>query len=274
MASRPGLWRLDELLVRQGFAPTREKAKALVLAGSVVVPGVAAPKPGLMLRSDAALVVSSAAAYVSRGGLKLAHALDRFGVSPNGQACADLGASTGGFTDCLLQRGARKVYAVDVGYGQLNWNLRQDPRVVTMERTNARYLERLPESVQIVTIDASFISLRLLLPAARRIGDPETQVIALIKPQFEAGRGKVGKGGVVRDPAVHREILEGFASWLPAESCSLLGLTASPIRGPAGNVEFLAHILLQSAGFGGDLAELIDVSLAEAAALIDESALD
>jgi 23S rRNA (cytidine1920-2'-O)/16S rRNA (cytidine1409-2'-O)-methyltransferase len=273
MASRSGRLRLDELLVQRGLAPSREQAKALVLSGNVIVPGTAVPKPGMQLREDCALSVAPARPYVSRGGVKLAHALDRFDLDPEGWCCADLGASTGGFTDCLLQRSASKVYAVDVGYGQLDWRLRQDRRVVVLERTNARYLEALPEQVELVTIDASFISLRLLLPTAVRIAVPNGHCVALVKPQFEAGKGRVGKGGVVHDPAVHREVLDGFATWLRGQHLGLQGIVASPIRGPAGNVEFLAHIRL-----GDDEAsqssEMIDVALAEAAHLADTGASD
>ncbi|MGC8827253.1 MAG: TlyA family RNA methyltransferase, partial [Anaerolineae bacterium] len=177
---------------------------------------------------------------VSRGGIKLAGALDRTGLAVAGKTCLDIGQSTGGFTDCLLQRGAQKVYAVDVGYGQLAWSLRQDQRVVVMERVNARYLERLPEEVDIVTIDVSFISLLLILPAAVRLLKPEGIIVALIKPQFEAGREQVGKGGVVREPAVHRAVLEKVLHGALELHLMPFGLIPSPIRGPAGNIEFLA----------------------------------
>jgi 23S rRNA (cytidine1920-2'-O)/16S rRNA (cytidine1409-2'-O)-methyltransferase len=177
--------------------------------------------------------------------------------------CADIGASTGGFTDCLLQRGAARVYAVDVGYGQLDWKLRTDPRVVVLERTNARYLEALPEPIDLIVVDASFISLRMLFPAIVRIARPEADVVALIKPQFEAGRGRVGKGGVVRDPMVHREVVTSFARGMDEAGRSLLGVVPSPIRGPAGNVEFLAHVRLVT-GQGGDIATAVDRALVEA----------
>jgi len=182
--------------------------------------------------------------FASRGGIKLAHALESFHIDVRGRRCADLGASTGGFTDCLLQADAARVYAVDVGYGQLDWRLRQDPRVVVMERTNARYLEPLAEPIDLVTIDVSFISLRLVLPAARKILQPSGEIVALVKPQFEAGKGQVGKGGVVRDPSVHREVLVSIGEWLDREGFALHDLTASPLLGPAGNVEFLAYIAL------------------------------
>ena len=177
--------------------------------------------------------------YVSRGGEKLVAALDAFGIDPAGWVCADIGASTGGFTDVLLQRGAKRVYAIDVGYGQLHWRLRQDPRVVVMERVNARYLESLPEPIDLVTIDASFISLKLLLPAARRLLKPQGQIVALIKPQFEAGRNQVGKGGVVRDPAVHRRVIEDLLTWTTEQGYAPQGLVPSPLLGPKGNREFL-----------------------------------
>ncbi|MBM2809356.1 MAG: hemolysin [Chloroflexi bacterium] len=238
--------RLDELLVRRGHAPSREKARALVLAGDVAVQGSPGAKPGQLVRDDVPVEVRQMAPYVSRGGIKLAHGLDRFGVDPNGRVCADVGASTGGFTDCLLQRGAERVYAIDVGYGQLDWRLRIDPRVVLMERVNARYLETLPQAPGLVTVDASFISLEILWPALVRIASAEADFVALVKPQFEAGRDRVGKGGVVRDPTVHRDVLLRLASWLDASSNQLLDVTASPIRGPAGNVEFLAWIRRRS----------------------------
>ncbi len=254
--------RLDELLVRRGHAPSREKARALVLAGRVGVPGVPSAKPGQLVPENAPLDVAPSEPYVSRGGIKLAPALDTFGVDPADKACADFGASTGGFTDCLLQRGARRVYAIDVGYGQLDWRLRNDPRVVCMERTNARFLTSLPERLDLVTIDASFISLRLLLPAAVRVSTPEADFVVLIKPQFEAGRERVGKGGVVRDPAVHRAVLAAFADWAAETGLALRGMVASPIRGPAGNVEFFAH--LRGAGPAVDAEERIAAALLEA----------
>ncbi|MSQ23228.1 MAG: TlyA family RNA methyltransferase [Chloroflexi bacterium] len=242
MVARSALVRLDELLVRQGHAASREKAKALVLAGSVRLPTGLTPKPGLLVRDDLDILVLATPRYVSRGGEKLSHGLDAFEISVEGRVCADFGASTGGFSDCLLQRGALRIYAVDVGYGQLDWKIRQDPRVVTLERTNARYLESLPEPVDLVTIDASFISARLLLPAARNVASEVAEIVVLIKPQFEAGRERVGKGGVVKDPTVHRAVLEDTGSWLESNKFSLVGLTASPLLGPAGNVEFLAHV--------------------------------
>jgi 23S rRNA (cytidine1920-2'-O)/16S rRNA (cytidine1409-2'-O)-methyltransferase len=263
MALRVPRVRLDELLVRRGHAPSREKARALVLAGRVTVPGSPTAKPGQLVPDDLPLDVVAVEPYVGRGGIKLAHALDAFDVDPRARICADIGASTGGFTDCLLQRGAQRVYAIDVGYGQLDWKLRNDPRVIVMERTNARFLESLPEPPRLVTIDASFISLRLLLPPASRFSDPDADFVVLIKPQFEAGRERVGKGGVVRDPAVHRAVLTAFADWLPTAGLVLHGFTASPIRGPAGNVEFFAHV--RKHGSRADVGASIDAALSEAA---------
>ncbi len=234
--------RLDLLLVQRGLAKSRGQAQSLVLAGQVRVDGQVASKPGAKVPTDAQVTVKERLPYVSRGGFKLAAALDAFDVTVSGAICADVGASTGGFTDCLLQRGAARVYAIDVGYGQLAWKLRQDERVVVMERTNARYLESLPEPVEIVTIDASFISLNLLLPAVVRWLAPGADVIPLVKPQFEAGREQVGKGGVVRDPAVHRQVLEKVAGYAAAHGLAVHGLIRSPVTGPAGNVEFLMHL--------------------------------
>ena len=231
--------RLDRLLVVRGLAESREQAQRMIMAGLVLVEDRPATKPGHKIPTDADIRVKERPPYVSRGGHKLAAGLDAFGVAPAGWVCADLGASTGGFTDVLLQRGAARVYAVDVGYGQLHWRLRNDPRVVVMERTNARYLESLPEPMQLVVIDASFISLRLILPAARRILAPGGQIIALIKPQFEAGRERVGKGGVVRDARVHRDVLREMVDWAAAQGYGPQGLVPSPILGPKGNREFL-----------------------------------
>jgi len=231
--------RLDHLLVERGLADTGEKARALIMAGLVTVDGRRADKAGASVPSDAAVEVKGGLPYVSRGGLKLAAALDAFGIDVAGLVAADIGASTGGFTDCLLQRGAARVYAIDVGYGQLAWPLRQDRRVVVMERVNVRYLDGLPELGDLATIDTSFISLSLVVPAALRLLKPAGRVIALIKPQFEAGRGQIGKGGVVRDPAVHRRVLAQVLAWGREWGLRSPGLIPSPIKGPAGNVEFL-----------------------------------
>lgn len=234
--------RLDVLLAERGLAESREKAQALIMAGAVAVDGVVAAKAGQTISPDANLTVRPADPYVSRGGYKLARALDWFGLSVDGLAVVDVGASTGGFTDVLLQRGARRVYAVDVGRGQLHQRLRSDPRVVALDRTNARYLESLPEVAAFATVDVSFISLKLVVPPIHRLLAPGSSMIVLVKPQFEAGRAEVGRGGVVRSAAVHRRVLEGVATWLPAHGLGLWDVVASPIRGPAGNAEFLAWL--------------------------------
>ena len=231
--------RLDVLLYERGLAESREKAKRLILAGQVRVAGRLVDKAGATVAADVDLDVREGPKYVSRGGQKLAGALDAFGIDPSGSVAADVGASTGGFTDCLLQRGAARVYAIDVGYGQLHWKLRQDPRVIVMERTNARYLEALPEAVQLVTADVSFISLRLVLPRAQGWLSSEGQCVALIKPQFEAVRRQVGRGGVVRDPRVHRAVLTDLLTWAAGEGWRLHGLVRSCLKGPKGNSEFL-----------------------------------
>ncbi|KPL90056.1 TlyA family RNA methyltransferase [Ardenticatena maritima] len=231
--------RLDVLLVHKGLVESRTQAQRLIMAGAVRVDGQVVTKAGTRIPQDAVLEVEAAQPYVSRGGYKLAAALDTFGLDVRGMVAADVGASTGGFTDVLLQRGAKRVYAIDVGYGQLAWKLREDERVVVMERTNARYVEKLPETVHLVTIDASFISQRLLLPAVRKWLDEQGHVVALIKPQFEAGRDQVGRGGVVRHPAVHKQVLQALVRWAYEEGWCVNGLTYSPIRGPSGNIEFL-----------------------------------
>ena len=231
--------RLDALVVERGLARNRTQAQRLIRAGLVRVAGQVSDKPGARVATDAEVVLEARPRFVGRGGEKLDAALVRFGLDVTGAVAADVGASTGGFTDCLLQYGASRVYAIDVGYGQLAWRLRNDPRVVVMERTNARYLENLPEPVDVVTADVSFISLDLILPAAICWLRPRGQVVALIKPQFEAGRRDVGKGGVVRDPEVHRRVLEQAVSMATELGLGLRGLMPSPLRGPAGNVEFL-----------------------------------
>ena len=243
---KPGRERLDEALVSRGLAESRSQARALVMAGQVRVGGRVVDKPGMPVPVGAIEVISGGR-FVSRGGDKLQGALDTFPIEPSGLVCVDLGASTGGFTDCLLQAGAARVYAVDVGRGQLHWKIRQDPRVVVMERQNARYLEGLPEPVALAVADVSFISLALILPTMRKILGPGGQALTLVKPQFEAGREAVGKGGVVRDPATHRAVLHRFIEDARRESFAVLGLIASPLRGPAGNVEFLAQLRLADA---------------------------
>jgi 23S rRNA (cytidine1920-2'-O)/16S rRNA (cytidine1409-2'-O)-methyltransferase len=253
--------RLDDLLVRRGLFESRSRAQVSVLAGYVRVDGHVARKPGAKVPANAQVTVQEQLPYVSRGGLKLAAALDAFQVSVSDATCADVGASTGGFTDCLLQYGAARVYAIDVGYGQLAWKLRQDRRVVVMERTNARYLESLPEPVKVVTIDVSFISLRLMFPSVIAWLAPDGAVIPLIKPQFEAGRDQVGKGGVVRDPAVHRQVLESVAGYAVDQGFAVCGVIRSPLIGPAGNLEFLMHLRRGSPSQGFSLSSAIAASL-------------
>ena len=235
--------RLDLLVVERGLAESRARAQALIMGGAIVVDGAVATKPSQLVGAQASISrVSEENPYVSRGGLKLRHALDRFDVAVPGRVALDVGASTGGFTDVLLEAGAARVYAVDVGYGQLNWQLRQDPRVVVMERTNIRYVESLPEPVDLAVIDVSFISLRVVLPHVQRLLRPGGQIVALVKPQFEAGRDKVGKKGVVRDPAVWKEVLREILLTAQAGGLLVAGMERSPIRGPAGNIEFLVHL--------------------------------
>lgn len=234
--------RLDVLLVEQGFFPAREKAKAAIMAGEIFVDGQKMDKAGSAVPITAQIEVRGAKLpYVSRGGLKLAKALSVFQLDLQGAVLLDLGASTGGFVDCALQAGAAKVYAVDVGYGQLAWKLRNDPRVVVWEKTNARYLtkEQVPEAVDCITVDASFISLAKVLEAAVAFLKPEGYVVALIKPQFEAGREKVGKKGVVKDPAVHQQVIEKVIADFAILGLFPLGLDFSPITGPEGNIEYL-----------------------------------
>ena len=231
--------RLDIALTERGLAETRAKARALILSGDVLVDGQSETKAGAMVGESAAISLRAELPFVSRGGLKLAHALDQFALIVSGLVCCDIGASTGGFTDCLLQRGVARVYAVDVGYGQLDWKLRSDPRVVVMERTNARYLESLPEQPDFGVADVSFISLRLILPVIFRLTSAAANCVVLVKPQFEAGRGQVGKGGVVRDPLIHRQVLESVIAAASDMAWTARGLVRSPITGPAGNVEFL-----------------------------------
>lgn len=253
--------RLDVLLTEQGHAESRSKAQALIMAGLVYVDGQKVDKPGYPVTDTQAVEVRGAACpYVSRGGLKLEKALRDFGVDPTGFVCSDSGASTGGFTDCLLQQGARKVFAIDVGYGQLAWKLRSDPRVVCMERTNIRSVTPadLGELLDLSVADVSFISLKLVLPVIHALLKPNGQVLCLIKPQFEAGKDKVGKKGVVRDPAVHCEVLERFLLTAAELGFVVCGLTYSPVKGPEGNIEFLGH-LSKSHGisFSPDCAEIV-----------------
>ncbi|RME87886.1 MAG: TlyA family RNA methyltransferase [Anaerolineae bacterium] len=243
MAS-PKKTRLDLLLFECGLAESRAQAQRLIMAGRVRVDGQVVLKPASRVDPGVTLTLDPGPRFVSRGGEKLEAALEAFRVDVRGRVCADVGASTGGFTDCLLQHGAARVYAIDVGKGILHWKLRRDPRVVVMEETNARYLESLPEAVSLVTVDASFISLKVLLPVVKGWGEGE--IIALIKPQFEAGRAEVSRGkGVVRDPEIHRRVLREVLTFAREEGLRLQGLIRSPLLGPKGNVEFLAWWGLQ-----------------------------
>ncbi len=238
--------RLDKLLVARGLAESRHKAQAIIGSGQVLVAGHVMDKAGSQVDEGLEITIKDRCPYVSRGGLKLAKGLDYFHLDPSGLICADIGASTGGFTDCLLQNGATLVYAVDVGYGQLDWKLRQDPRVVVLERTNARYLshENIPQALDLAVIDAAFISIKLLIPALLPLfGDKPISILSLIKPQFEVGKGKVGKGGVVTDPALHNGVVESIKEFITGLNLSHGGVTESPILGPKGNKEFLIHII-------------------------------
>ena len=252
--------RLDMLLVERGLADSRQRAQAVIMAGAVFSGSRRLDKPGMALDEDVPLEVRGKLRYVSRGGLKLEKAMQCFPICLDGKVAADIGASTGGFTDCMLQHGAARVYAVDVGYGQLAWSLRSDPRVVCLERTNARYLtrEQIPEELDFASVDVSFISLKLILPALRPLLGEDGQVAALIKPQFEAGREKVGKKGVVRDPAVHLEVLERFLDHAAQAGFTVRGMDVSPIRGTEGNLEYLGYLEARPGPAApGDLAELV-----------------
>ncbi len=255
--------RVDLLLVERGLMESRQKAQAVIMAGQVYSGGRRCDKAGMTLDEDAPLEVRGQLRYVSRGGLKLEKAMQCFPITLADKTAADIGASTGGFTDCMLQNGAKKVYAVDVGYGQLAWSIRNDPRVVCLERTNARYLtaEQIPEPLDFASIDVSFISLGLILPALRPLMAPGGQAAALVKPQFEAGKDKVGKKGVVRDPAVHLTVLEHFLAHAREADFAVKGLDFSPIRGPEGNIEYLGFLCAgagETADF--DLKDLVDRS--------------
>ena len=256
--------RVDVLMVEQGLAESRQKAQAIIMAGQVYVGEKRCDKPGVTLEEDTVLEVrGQTLRYVSRGGLKLEKAMKCFPITLEGKVAADIGASTGGFTDCMLQNGAVKVYAVDVGYGQLAWSLRSDPRVICLERTNARYLstEQIPEALDFASIDVSFISLKLILPALRTLMKDSGQVAALIKPQFEAGKEKVGKKGVVRDPSVHLEVLENFLVHAAEAGFTVKGIDFSPIRGPEGNIEYLGYLTAAPGEVEhGDLEELVSRS--------------
>ncbi len=254
--------RLDLLMTERGLCDSRSRAQALIMSGAVFVDGQKCDKAGTPVAGDAAVEVrGETCPFVSRGGLKLEKALREFGVDPTGYVCSDSGASTGGFTDCLLQKGAKKVFAIDVGYGQLAWALRTDPRVVCMERTNIRYVtpEDLGEPLDLSVVDVSFISLRLVLPAVQKLLKPTGQVLCLIKPQFEAGKDKVGKKGVVREKSTHVEVLEQFLGLADELGFTVRNLTFSPVKGPEGNIEFLGHLSMQPA----------DVERPAVAALVD-----
>lgn len=265
----PQKQRLDVLLVDCGLVESREKARALIMAGDVLVGDTVADKPGRLVAVDAAVRLRERATmpYVSRGGLKLEAALDAFGLDPTDMVAVDVGASTGGFTDCLLQRGAAQVFAIDVGYGQLAWKLRQDPRVTSIERTNVRNLRSLPDGVlaDLAVIDVSFIGLELVLPAVARLLRPAGSALTLIKPQFEAGRGQVGKGGVVKDPAVHRQVLLRVLGWAGGNGWRVLGLIRSPITGPKGNVEFLCWLARGRSDEAVAVDGLVDAALSASA---------
>jgi 23S rRNA (cytidine1920-2'-O)/16S rRNA (cytidine1409-2'-O)-methyltransferase len=231
--------RLDILLVERGLIDSRELARRMVMAGEVTVNNQLVTKPGTKVAQDADVTLKAKPRFVSRGGDKLAAALSRFGINPSGMICADVGASTGGFTDVLLQAGATKVFAIDVGYGQLAWQIRQHPRVVVMERINARYLECLPDLIDFAVSDVSFISQKLVLPRMYDWLSESGQTVTLVKPQFEAGRSEVGKGGVVKDADIHRKVLMDLIEFATSVGYHPLGLMPSPLHGPAGNIEFL-----------------------------------
>ena len=237
--------RLDVLLVKRNLAESREKAKAIIMSGCVFVEGQREDKAGTTFSDEVSIEIKGhTLPYVSRGGLKLEKAMDKFEVDVKDKVCTDVGASTGGFTDCMLQNGASKVYSVDVGYGQLAWQLRTDPRVVNLERTNARYLtrEQIPEEIDFFSVDVSFISLKIILPAVRPLLKDGGKAVCLIKPQFEAGREKVGKKGVVRDKAVHEEVVQMICDFAVENGYSVQGLTFSPVKGPEGNIEYLVFL--------------------------------
>ena len=242
ITDRPKRKRLDVAVTERGIAPSREKARAYILAGDISVDGVTETRAAVLVAAEAAIALAQPARFVSRGGDKLEHAMAVFGIDVTGRVAIDVGASTGGFTDCLLQRGAARVYAVDVGYGQLDQRLRGDARVVTMERTNIRELTSLPEQPDIATVDASFISLTKVLPATVALLRPGADIVALVKPQFEAARGEVDRRGVVRDPLVHASVIGRVAAWCVEHRLRVRGVATSPLLGPAGNKEFFLWI--------------------------------
>lgn len=258
--------RLDILLVERGLFPSREKAKAVIMAGQVYVDCQKADKPGTDVSEDAAVEVrGDTLRYVSRGGLKLEKAMERFPLVLEGAVCADIGASTGGFTDCMLQNGAKRVYAIDVGYGQLAWQLRNDPRVINLERTNIRGVTetQVPEALDFVSVDVSFISLKLVLPVASRLLRQDGEAVCLVKPQFEAGKDKVGKKGVVRERSTHKEVLERALGYGAENGFSVWGMEFSPVKGPEGNIEYLMYLRRDGQGHvpdGEEIAALVNDS--------------
>ena len=263
--------RLDVLLVERGLATSREKAKAMIMAGEVLVDNEREDKAGSMFPEEVEIVLKGKPLpYVSRGGLKLEKAMKNFDLTLDGKVCMDVGASTGGFTDCMLQNGAVKVYSVDVGHGQLDWKLRNDPRVVCMERTNIRNVkpEDLAEQIEFFSVDVSFISLHHIFPVAQAITTPDAMGVCLVKPQFEAGREKVGKNGVVRDPATHREVLHNAMGYAAANGFAVRGLDFSPVKGPEGNIEYLMFV--QKSGE----PSVLDDSVAEQVVAASHSTLD
>ena len=259
--------RLDVVMVERGLAESRQKAQAVIMAGQVFVDDQKVDKAGAPVTEGQNVEIrGKTLPYVSRGGLKLEKAMQLWPIALNGAVCADIGASTGGFTDCMLQNGAQKVYAVDVGYNQLDYRLRTHPQVVCMERTNARYLtrEQIPDPLNFFSVDVSFISLNLILPALRPLMQETGEGVCLVKPQFEAGKDKVGKKGVVRDPAVHLEVLEHFLEHAAHAGFSVKDITFSPIRGPEGNIEYLGYLSVrQGPAYSGDLSALVSASHGE-----------
>lgn len=260
--------RLDVLLVERGFFDSREKAKRSIMSGTVFVEGQRSDKAGLKVDLDVCIEIKGKTLpFVSRGGLKLEKAMEAFGLDLQNKTCIDIGSSTGGFTDCMLQKGASKVYAIDVGYGQLDYKLRQDPRVVVMERTNIRNvtLKNIEEKVDFISVDVSFISLKLVLPVAKKLLKDNGSIVALVKPQFEAGRGKVGKNGVIRDPEIHKEVLTKVLNFIQKEKIGIEQLSFSPIKGPKGNLEFLAYLRNQYTQWDDNTLEDIVYQIVEQA---------
>ncbi|MBR3355192.1 MAG: TlyA family RNA methyltransferase [Oscillospiraceae bacterium] len=254
--------RLDILITERGLSESREKAKALIMSGVVYVNNEKQDKAGAEFDETVEIQISDSLKYVSRGGYKLEKTIEKYGLDLSGCICADIGASTGGFTDCMLKNNASKVYAVDVGYGQLAWSLRNDPRVVCLERTNARYLNNtiIPDKLDFFSMDVSFISVKLILPALFELLDNNGKGVILIKPQFEAGKGKVGKNGVVRDPSIHKEVLSDITDFLINNNYAILGLDYSPIKGPKGNIEYLAFVEKDGESKPFDIESLVSAS--------------